>query len=232
MLPDETVFTTVEAHLWTWELSFDGACRTEWSNEGPTIRAGAGIVFVRLDGYVLHYSYALLEEKTNNQAEYEALIVGLEMALEMDIYHLRAYGDSQLAIRQINGIYTIRKEELLSYHERVMLLMNSFHDIQVDHVPRGKNSRVDALTKLAMNLALPPEGEMEVLIKDHRLLTKITKKEAYLADQSTTQPLSKDDWRKMFVDFFEKEALRETREKRIELKRQAPSFTFKDGVLY
>ena len=57
------------------------------------------------------------------------------------------------------------------------------------------------------------------MIKDHRLLTKITNEEDCLANQSTNQPLPKDDWRKMFVSFFEKGALPEMQETKIELKR-------------
>ena len=79
---------TTEKRPLTWELYFDGACRIKQNEEGPTIRARAGIVFVRSNGCILHYSYALLEEKTNNQAKYEALIIELKMDLEMNIYHL------------------------------------------------------------------------------------------------------------------------------------------------
>jgi ribonuclease HI len=142
----------------TWELYFDGACRTEQSNEGPIIRAGAGLVFLRSDGHVLHFSYSLLEEKTNNQDVQVALIIGFEMALEANMTLLRVYGDSLLVIRQLRGVYAVRNEELISYHEKAISLLNHFPNIEVDHVARSKNSQADALAKLAASLTLPPQG--------------------------------------------------------------------------
>jgi ribonuclease HI len=55
----------------------------------------------------------------NNEAEYEVLIFGLLLALSMDIQNLLAYGDSQLIVRQINGIYEVRKPELVPYYKVV-----------------------------------------------------------------------------------------------------------------
>jgi hypothetical protein len=95
-LPDEDVFTvSVES---PWELYFDGASRIEIDPDGAQRRrAGAGIVFKTPQGELIYHSFSLLKEEClNNEAEYEALIFGLLLALSMDIQKLLVYGDSQL----------------------------------------------------------------------------------------------------------------------------------------
>jgi hypothetical protein len=97
-LPDEDVFTiNVES---PWELYFDGASRIETGPNGAQRRrAGVGLVFRTPQGETIYHSFSLLKEEcTNNEAEYEALIFGLLLALSMDIRNLLAYGDSQLIV--------------------------------------------------------------------------------------------------------------------------------------
>lgn len=94
-LPDEEVFT-VEAGFSKWEMYFDGASRTEqMEGQTPKTRSGAGVVFVTPQKGVIHFSFALLKGCSNNEAEYEALIAGLLVALQIGIKVLTIYGDSQ-----------------------------------------------------------------------------------------------------------------------------------------
>jgi ribonuclease HI len=124
-LPDEEVFS-VEVES-PWELYFDGASRIETDSDGAsTRRAGAGIVFVTPQGGTIYHSFSLLKEEcSNNEAEYEALLFGLLLALSMDIRDLRAYGDSQLIVRQINDIYEVRKPELVPYYKAAQSLIKN-----------------------------------------------------------------------------------------------------------
>jgi hypothetical protein len=108
-LPDEAVFTTMVVNP-IWQMYFDGACRKSG--------AGAGIVFVTPDDAILPYSFKLTSAVSNNAAEYEALIIGLEIAHNMGLNKLLAYGDSQLIINQLLGTYTVKKEGLLPYFKR------------------------------------------------------------------------------------------------------------------
>ena len=106
-LPDEEVMV-VEHISPHWQMYFDGASRTLPAIDGNTPRrkAGAGVVFVTPTKGVIYHSFSLLKQEcSNNEAEYEALIFGLVTALNMGIFYLYAYGDSQLVIRQVKGIY-------------------------------------------------------------------------------------------------------------------------------
>jgi ribonuclease HI len=139
-LPDEEVFS-VEVEP-SWELYFDGASRIETDPDGTsTRRAGAGIVFRTPQGGTIYHSFSLLKEEcSNNEAEYEALLFGLLLALSMDIRDLRAYGDSQLIVRQVNDIYEVRKPELVPCYKVAQSLMRKFECIEISHVPRSKNA--------------------------------------------------------------------------------------------
>ena len=71
-------------------MYFDGARRKS--------RAGAGVIFVTPEEAIIPYSFTLISAISNNAAEYEALIIGLEIAHNMGLSTLSVYGDSQLVI--------------------------------------------------------------------------------------------------------------------------------------
>src|SRR3954468_4346222 len=173
MLRTPTVFTAeLEG---PWQLYFDGASRMEVNPDGtPRRRAGAGLVFKTPRGEVMYHSFSLLKEEcSNNEAEYEALIFGLLLALSMDIRVLQAYGDSQLIVRQVNGIYEVRKPELVPYYSAARRLMEKFQQIEVLHVPRSRNAPADALAKLAAALVLPNDKSMQVTVEERWLLPAV-----------------------------------------------------------
>ncbi|KAL0336574.1 UNVERIFIED_CONTAM: hypothetical protein Sradi_4869300 [Sesamum radiatum] len=105
-LPDEDVLVIeVMPH---WKMYFDGASHKEG--------VGAGVVFVTSEGEVLPYSFTLTQYCSNNVAEYQALILGLEIAVDAKQLPLKVYGDSQLVVNQFLGLYEVKKPELLPYH--------------------------------------------------------------------------------------------------------------------
>uniref|UniRef100_A0A1S4BC46 RNase H type-1 domain-containing protein n=1 Tax=Nicotiana tabacum TaxID=4097 RepID=A0A1S4BC46_TOBAC len=79
--------------------------------------AGASVVFVSFQGEVMPYSFTLTQLCSNNVAEYQALILGLEMVVEMKRLQLQIFGDSQLVINQLLGSYEVMKPELCPYHD-------------------------------------------------------------------------------------------------------------------
>lgn len=86
----------------SWGLSI-----TPGDNTGKSL--GIGIAFVTPDNGVNMHSLTLTEGGSNNEIEYEALIMGLELALEIPVDNLTVYGDSKLIIHQTNGLYHIKK---------------------------------------------------------------------------------------------------------------------------
>jgi len=89
---------------------------------------------------------------TNNVAEYLGLIHGLKQCLQMKINHLIVEGDSQLVIRQVEGLYKIKNPELLKLHTEAVELSKGFEKIHFLYVPRAFNSRADELANMALDL--------------------------------------------------------------------------------
>jgi ribonuclease HI len=86
---------------------------------------------------------------TNNEAEYEALIQGMILALEMKIEHLIITGDSELVINHVTQKYKIKKERLKLYAKRVNELMESFSSFNLSFIPRERNQKDDSLAVVA-----------------------------------------------------------------------------------
>ncbi|XXG88174.1 hypothetical protein AAC387_Pa12g0418 [Persea americana] len=116
-LPDEPVYNVeTSSPNASWNMYFDGATRT---NVKGKLISGIGILFVSPDKYMIPHAFSLLEPCSHNAAEYQALFIGLELALESGITMLEAFGDSQLIVNQINQEYEIRKPDLLPYYNNV-----------------------------------------------------------------------------------------------------------------
>lgn len=97
-------------------------------------------------------------------AEYEALIIGLEIALEMHIDSLQVFGDSQLIIKQINGQYAIKNVNLIPYHQRAKYVMSQFQEVHIGHIPRSENDKANALANLATSLTLPEQRDVQITV--------------------------------------------------------------------
>jgi ribonuclease HI len=123
----------------------DGAAR---GNPGP---AGAGAVLTGDDGRVLVEVCRYLGETTNNQAEYRALLLALEQALEIDASSVSIFADSELMVKQIKGEYRVKNEGIKPLFEQAVKLLRGFQDYTIAHVPRDQNKHADKLANLAID---------------------------------------------------------------------------------
>ncbi|XP_020266178.1 uncharacterized protein LOC109841636 [Asparagus officinalis] len=159
--PDETYEANVVSREQVWQLYFDGAVRT--SSTGRVI-AGVGVVFISPQNHILLCVISLTEPYSNNVTEYNALLVGLDIAKQLGVKRLEAYGDSQLIVNQMKGEYEVRNEDLIPYHAAAIALAYSFEGFYIDHIPRRKNTYADALASLAATLALPKGTTQQVTV--------------------------------------------------------------------
>ena len=95
--------------------------------------------------YALRFSF----QASNNEAEYEAVIAGLNLAHFMEADQLEVSSDSQLVVKQIEDSYKARGEKMILYLKKERELLKKFIQVHVKHVPRAENSRAYALAKLA-----------------------------------------------------------------------------------
>ncbi|XP_017984423.1 PREDICTED: uncharacterized protein LOC108663676 [Theobroma cacao] len=171
-----------------WKLYFDGAARQDG--------AGAGVIFITPEGEVLPYAFTLIENCSNNVAEYQALIIGLEMAVDMQITQLKVFGDSKLVINQVLTLYEVKKLELLPYVNYVKKLLKWFDKTSIEHVPRKKNRQVDSLANLASAIA-SPNTELKVHLCKRWIIPPITLSEEVDIESNVVSVLEvgKEDWR-------------------------------------
>jgi probable phosphoglycerate mutase len=91
--------------------------------------------------------------RTNNFAEYSALIGALQYALANGYDGLRAYADSELMVRQINGVYKVKSPDLQPLFREAKALISKLKLFSIHHVPREQNREADRLANLAMDKA-------------------------------------------------------------------------------
>jgi len=129
-------------------LFTDGACR---GNPG---QGGAGAVLMGMNGEVIGTAKKFIGHCTNNIAEYRALILGLETALERGAAVISIYLDSELLVRQIQGIYRVKNPDLKPLMLEIRDLLDRFETWKIEHVPRNKNALADGLANEAIDDAL------------------------------------------------------------------------------
>lgn len=125
-------------------LYTDGGAR---GNPGP---AGIGVVLVVEGGEKRTYS-RYLGTATNNQAEYEALLAGLNIAVKDGVTHITCNLDSELIVRQLNGEYRVRNAELKVLFQQVQGILTRFSSISFHHVRREQNKEADRLVNEAIS---------------------------------------------------------------------------------
>jgi ribonuclease HI len=101
-----------------------------------------------LRGEQLKYVLQILWEVSNNEAEYEALLHRLRLAISLGIKRLLVYGDSLLVVQQINKEWDFNKETMDTYVQEVRKLENKFSGLEVHHVIREHNVGAVILSKL------------------------------------------------------------------------------------
>lgn len=131
------------------DIFTDGGAR---GNPGP---AGAGaVIYDRKTKEVLAEISKYVGETTNNQAEYLAIIYGLEKAKKLKAKDVHVYLDSQLAEKQLKGEYKVKNQELAKRFLEVKNLIHSFDSVNFTHVRREKNKEADALVNKAIDKEL------------------------------------------------------------------------------
>ena len=124
----------------------DGAAR---GNPGP---AGAGVLILNGRGETLVERSEYLGECTNNVAEYRALLIGLAEIAKLAPAAVLVKMDSELVVRQLNGVYKVKNRGLLPLYQQAAGMIKQIGNIRLVHVPRGQNARADRLANQAIDL--------------------------------------------------------------------------------
>ncbi|XP_057948331.1 uncharacterized protein LOC131144003 [Malania oleifera] len=144
-----------------WMMLFDGATNV-WGH-------GIGVVLISPEGKYYPVTAKLTFPCTNNIAEYEACVLGLQAAIDRGIKKLIVKGDSALVIYQLTGKWETRDSKLIPYQEFIQEMMQEFDTISFSHLPRESNLIPDALATLAALFKVESGIKIEpIRIRMHR----------------------------------------------------------------
>lgn len=124
----------------------DGGAR---GNPGPA--AAAAVLYEADKKEPVATAAEYLGETTNNQAEYQGIIMGLKKAKELGADEVDVYMDSELVIRQLKGEYKVKNPEIAKRYLEVHNLTHDFKKINYQHVARDKNKEADALVNKVLD---------------------------------------------------------------------------------
>ena len=112
-------------------------------------RAGEGLIFISPLGVHMRYMIRLHFTASNNAAKYEALVNGLQIAIELGVRRLDVRGDSQLVIDQVMKESNCHDPKMEAYYKLVRHLEDKFDDLKLNHIVRKYNEAADKLAKMA-----------------------------------------------------------------------------------
>ncbi|KAG7588540.1 Ribonuclease H-like superfamily [Arabidopsis suecica] len=135
---DDGIFVETDS---TWKLHVDGSSSKQGS--------GIGIRLETPTKEIIEQSFRLMFPASNNEAEYEALLAGLRLALAIGAEKIIAYCDSQLVVNQFAGDYEAKAPRMEAYLSAVKKLAGKFKEFELVRIPRGENTSADALAALA-----------------------------------------------------------------------------------
>ncbi|XP_050385240.1 uncharacterized protein LOC126801817 [Argentina anserina] len=165
-------------HTQPWVLYFDGISTDHLS--------GVGVALVNPSG-----------------AEYETIIIGLELLLDLEVTEVEVLGDSLLVINQFKGVYKCNNFTLLPFWERASELLDQFVDVVLDYIPRERNFAANELAQLATGICLA-DGVSERILKVQRctLPSFMARKEVNNEWLVAVIDTIDEDWRQPIIQYL------------------------------
>ena len=140
------MFDSLESskNLWNnnsnYSLFTDGASQLDKNNAGigGLLKSGEEVIFSFAEN---------VGDCTNNEAEYLALIKGIQLCIDNNILDVNIFCDSELIVRQVNGDYKVKNERMIKLHSKTLNLCSMLENWSVSHIMREKNTEADLLSK-------------------------------------------------------------------------------------
>ncbi|KAI5343708.1 hypothetical protein L3X38_011584 [Prunus dulcis] len=180
-------------HLTPWKLYFDGS-KTDKAS-------GAGVVLEEPLGVRHCYSFQLDFQCTNNRAEYEALIIGLEMLVELGVQSVEILGDSMLVLKQIAGEYKCLNPSLAVYLVAARNLLTEFREATWEHIPREENFAANELAQVASGIQMPEDCVQRIIKIGRKSLPSVLARGMEIEVNSAL--IAKDDWREPIMAYLQ-----------------------------
>ncbi|GJZ39263.1 reverse transcriptase domain-containing protein [Tanacetum coccineum] len=211
--PDTTVVKILQE---PWTLFTDGSSCVDGSIMGLILTSPKGTKFT----YALRFQFTVF----NNESEYEALIVGLRIAAQMGVRNVHVSVDSKLVASQVLGTYVAKEENMVKYLEKAKSLISGFANFSISQVPRSKNKKADALSKIASTsfAHLSKQVLVEIL------------KEKSTQDEEVATVVEEEGptWMTPIMEYLKDGTLPGDRKEASKLRIKARQYKLLEGVLY
>ena len=115
--------------------------------------SGVGLVLISPEIVIVEKSLRLDFSATNNEAEYEAIMIGIAMVQRMGGKLVKVFSDSRLVVGQVKGEFEVKDERMQGYLSQVRCLHSEFESFNLLHISRSGNTHADSLAMLATSLA-------------------------------------------------------------------------------
>nr|GEX47288.1 reverse transcriptase domain-containing protein [Tanacetum cinerariifolium] len=199
-----------------WTLFTDGSSCVD----GP----GAGLILTNPEGVEFTYALKFQFATSNNEAEYEALVAGLRITTQMGVKNVQVNVDSKLVANQALGTYVAKEDNMIKYLEIVKGLIRGFTIFSISQVPRSKNKKADALSKIASTSFAHLSKQILVEVLENKSIRgkKVT---AVIEEEGPT-------WMTQLVDYLKEGILPGDEKEARKLRLKARQYELMEGVFY
>ncbi|XP_034707085.1 uncharacterized protein LOC117930552 [Vitis riparia] len=198
-----------------WFLYVDGASRLSGS--------GVGLLLKTPTGERLEQSIRLNFPASNNEAEYEAILSGLNLAITLNASKLKIHSDSQLVVGQILKEYEAKDERMTKYSLKVQESLNRLEEWIIEKIPRGDNAQADALAGIAASFPVKESTMLPIYVQITPVIA-----ESHVCNVSPKE----NDWAVNIRVYLQTGALPENPKHAHKIRVQASRFTLIGGDLY
>ncbi|RVW21170.1 Transposon Tf2-12 polyprotein [Vitis vinifera] len=202
-----------------WTLRVDGASRSSGS--------GVGLLLQSPTGEHLEQSIWLGFPASNNEAEYEAILFGLDLALALSVSKLRVYSDSQLVVRHVQNEYEAKDARMVQYLTKVRDTLQRFTEWTIEKIRRTENRRADALAGIAAFLPIK-----EAILLPIHVQTNPSVAEASTCNTIEAKQADDQEWTNDIIGYLRTGTLPEDPKQAHKIQVQAARFTLIGEHLY
>jgi ribonuclease HI len=203
-----------------WVIYVDGSSTKK--------KGGAGIVLFTPDGEELSSSLTLEFKTTNNEVEYEAVVAGLGLALELGADSVEIRSDSQVIVGHINGEFEAKGEKMKKYLAKVKSMQTAFQKFCIKKIPREDNEKADHLARMAST-------ETEESDENNKVNATLRHPSIFEEASNALQvsPIEEaSDWRQEIFSYLQDGILPSEKKPAMRLKMKEGRFTILNGLLY
>ncbi|GKV46364.1 hypothetical protein SLEP1_g53349 [Rubroshorea leprosula] len=195
--------------------------REEASNS-KGLRAGA--LLVGPDRYQSEHALKFNFDATNNMAKYEALLLGLQLTVELKVMAIQVYSASQLVVNQINSVCEIVNSVMMKYVALVAELKCKFQKFCLCKIPQTENKQANSLSKFTSNSSLSSRSIFVDVLNEPSFM------KPRMMEISTD--LNTLNWTDPIVSFLQDRLVPKDKQEDMRLRKKASRYTLVDGVLY